>query len=191
MRPAIGYDAPFENVTAFKYLGRVMMAGDYVWAEVVGKLQRARGRLLRILSREGADPKVSGIFFKAVTQAVLLFGEKTWVLTPRTERALCSFQYRVAQRLTGRQSRRRGGGSWEYPSFEEAMEESGFEGVGKYITTRQNTVAQYIAARHILDLCERSARSPGARVSWRWWEQAGLYLEEAKKRAAAAAEELD
>ena len=39
--------------------------------------------------------------------------------------------------------------------------EAGFEGTGKYITKRQNTVAQYITTRPILDLCERSARRLG------------------------------
>ena len=34
-----------------------------------------------------------------------------WVLTPRIERALSSFQHRVAQQLTGRRPRRQGG--WE------------------------------------------------------------------------------
>ena len=55
----------WKNVTEFRYLGLVMTAGNYYWPEVVGNLQRARkswGRLSRILSREGADPKVSGIF---------------------------------------------------------------------------------------------------------------------------------
>ena len=84
---------------AFKYLGRVITAGDDDWPVLVGNLQKARkswGRLSRILSREGADPKVSGHFSKVVTQAVLLFGAETWVLTPRTERDLSSFQHRVA-----------------------------------------------------------------------------------------------
>ena len=61
------YGAPLENVTTFKYLGRVMTAGYYVWTEVVDKLQRASnswGRLSRILSREGADMKVSGMFLR-------------------------------------------------------------------------------------------------------------------------------
>ena len=53
---------------------------------------------------------------------------------------------------------------------------------------RQKTVAQFIARRPILDLCERSARRPGAKVSQRWWEQYGLDLEGVKKKAAAAAE---
>ena len=49
-----------------------------------------------------------GEFVKTVTQAVLLFGEETWVLTTRMERALSSFQHRVVRRLTRRQLRRRG-----------------------------------------------------------------------------------
>ena len=94
----------------------MLTAGDDDWLTVVGNLGKARnswGRLSRILIQEGADLKVSGSFYKAVTQAVLLFGAETWVLTPRMERALDSFQHRVAQQITGRQLRRRGGGSWE------------------------------------------------------------------------------
>ena len=45
-------------------------------------------------------------------------------------------------------------------------------------------VTQYIVTRPILDLCEPATWRPGARVSWRWWEQARLDLEGAKKRAA-------
>ena len=49
-------------------------------------------------------------------------------------------------------------------------------------------VAHYIVTRPIMDLCERSARRTGARVSRRWREQDGLYLEGENKREAAAAE---
>ena len=77
-----------------------------------------------------------GTFFKAVTQAVLLFGAETCVLASRMEQALNIFQHSVARRLIGRQLRRRGGGIWEYPSLEDSMVEAGFEGIGKYITRR-------------------------------------------------------
>ena len=82
----------------FNYLGRVMTAGDENWPEVTGKPQKARkswGRVSRILIREGVDPKVSGHFFQAVVQAVLLFMEEKWVLTPRMDRDLSRFQHRV------------------------------------------------------------------------------------------------
>ena len=57
-----------------------MTAGDDDWPAVVGNLVKARkscGRLSRILSREGADNRVLGNFFKAVVLAVLLFGTET------------------------------------------------------------------------------------------------------------------
>ena len=60
--------------------------------------------------------------------------------------------------------------------MEEALVEAGFEGTGKYITKRQNTVAQYIVTRTIPDFCEWSARRLEARVYLRWWEQVGLDL---------------
>ena len=67
-----------KNVTAFKYMGRVLTEGYDNCLAVEGNLHKTRKRWVRmlwILSREGADPKVSGHFFKAVVQAVLLFRE--------------------------------------------------------------------------------------------------------------------
>ena len=135
-----------ETVTSFKYMGRVMKEGQNDWPAVAGNLRKARKiwmQMVRILIREGADPKVLGLLFKAVVQAVLLFGLEMWVLTPRMERSLSRFQHRVAQRLTRRHPRRIKEGRWEYPPMAEAMEESGSEGIGFYITRRQKTGAQY------------------------------------------------
>ena len=109
------YGKPLETVANFKYLGRVMTAGDEDWPMVAVNLVKERkswGRLSRILSREGADNRVSGNFFKAVVQAILLLGAETWVLTPRIERALESFMHRDAHRIIGKQPRRGGYGKW-------------------------------------------------------------------------------
>ena len=65
------------------------------------------------------------------------------------------------------------------------MAETGFEGIGTYVTRRHNTVTQYIATQPILDLSERSTQRPGAGMYRWWWEQEGLDLEGTKKRAAA------
>ena len=108
------YGEPIKNVTEFKYLGRVLTEGDGDWLEVVGNLGKARrswGRLSRVLGWDGADPKVSRMFYTLVAQAVLLFGVETWVLTPRMEKDLDIFQSRVARRITGRQTRLRKYGS--------------------------------------------------------------------------------
>ena len=42
------------------------------------------------------------------------------------------------------------------------------------VLRRQNTVAQFIATRPILALCEGSERRGGTRVPQRWWEQKGI-----------------
>ena len=46
---------------------------------------------------------------------------------------------------------------------------------------------QYIATQPILELCQRSAWRPGARVSQRCWEQVGVDVEGVKKSATEAA----
>ena len=110
------YGAPIKNMTESKYLERVMTANKKDWPEVVGNLGKARriwGRLSRVLGREGAGPKVSRAFYTAVNQAVLLFGAETWVLTPRMEKSLESFQSWVGMKITGRQPRRRKDDIWE------------------------------------------------------------------------------
>ena len=73
-----------QLVTEFRYLGKILTRTDDDWPAVARNLQKARvtwGRLVRILGREGADPKVSHNFYIAVTHQVLLFGAESWVLT--------------------------------------------------------------------------------------------------------------
>ena len=85
------YVRPLEMVTSFKYLGRFISETEYDYPAVVRNLSRSKKlwiRMSRILSREGADPQVSGLFFKAVIQAVLIFGTETWVVTPRMGKSL-------------------------------------------------------------------------------------------------------
>ena len=56
-------------------MGWVLTEVEYDWREVVGNLDMARKSwacLTRILGRDGANPRVSGMFFKAVVKAVLL-----------------------------------------------------------------------------------------------------------------------
>ena len=64
------------------------------------------------------------------------------------------------------------------------MKESGFKDVHISINIRQNTVAQYIATRPLLDLCEGTTQLGGARVEMRWWDQKGIDWEKAKARGA-------
>ena len=156
-----------EAVSDFCCLGRLLTATDDDWLAVAGNIRKAGvswGRLVRVLGREGADLKVSRSFYTSVTQQVLLFGAKTWVLTRKMESALDAFQGRVARRLTGRKPRQGRYGKWFHPSLVGALKEAGVVRFRTSILRRQNTVAQFIATRPILGLYEVAERPWGTRV---------------------------
>ena len=54
------------------------------------------------------------------------------------------------------------------------------------VLRRQNTVAQFIATRPTLGLCEVAERRRGTRFLQRWWEQSGIDWRLAREKAAAA-----
>ena len=74
-----------KSVTPLKYLGHIITSFDDAWPELVGNLHNVRKRWVQlsiILRREGVKPRVLGMFFKVMVQAVLLFGSEMWVMTP-------------------------------------------------------------------------------------------------------------
>ena len=77
------------------------------------------------------------------------------------------FHHRVAYRLTGSQPRRGWYGKWVYPPLEDVRAEAGLQEVETYISCLHNTVAQFIAAITIMDICMAEERRPGSRVSKR------------------------
>ena len=78
-------------LTSFRYLGQVISEADKNWPAVISKFSRARAVwkwMTQILIREGAALWVSGLFFKAVVQAVIFFGLDTWVVIPLMGKSL-------------------------------------------------------------------------------------------------------
>ena len=90
---------------------------------------------------------------------------------------LGGFHHRVASRLTGRQPWQGRDRVWVYLPLDDVMAEVELQEVETYVSRRQNTVAQFIASRPIMDLCLAAERRPGPRVSKRWWEQDGVDVE--------------
>ena len=69
-----------EGLEVFKYLGRLLDRSVDDWPEVLRNIRKARqvwGRLGKLLLREGGEPEVSEKFYRAVLQAVILFGAET------------------------------------------------------------------------------------------------------------------
>ena len=68
------------------------------------------------------------------------------------------------------------------------MKEAGIVRIRTSILQRQKTVAQFIATRPILGLCEVVVRRPGTQVPRRWWEHTEIDWEEAREKAVAKEE---
>lgn len=187
------YGQPLQSVDLFNYLGRQTSNIDVDWPAVMTNLKKARkkwGRMSRILGREGADAKISGTFYVAVVQQILLSGSETWVVTPRIRKALEGFHHRVARRISRKMPRRRPDGSWYYPPLAGALRDAGLAPISEYIARRQGTIAQYIALRPILEIVTREERQRGTSAPLCWWEQP-IDFEAARMAAAATANDED
>ena len=92
------------------------------------------------LGIEGSDKRTVGRFYDAVVQEVLLFGSKTWVLTPRLEKALTGFHHRATRWMAGMGIKRQLNWTWMYPPIGAELEMVVLEEIGVYIYRRQNTV---------------------------------------------------
>ena len=75
-----------------------------------------------------------------------------------------------------------------YTSAETARREDGFLTMEEYIRRWQNTFTQYIDTRSLLDLCEGSERSAGAREGMGQWEHEGLNMAGEREEVETAAE---
>lgn len=170
--------SPLDRVGVFKYLGRMLSDTDNDWPAVYKNLSKARkrwGMVSRILRRDGLRPKAAGMFYKAVVQAVLLYGAETWAVSPAMLKALEGFHHRVARQLTGKVGRYLPREDrWYYPPIEEALEEAGLFPIKVYIDRRQNTLVDHVATRPLLGLCLDCDKLDGSSRAQLWWEQSNV-----------------
>ena len=73
------------------------------------------------------------------------------------------------------------------PPLVGVLKEAGVVRSRTSVLRRQNTVAQFIATRPILGLCEVAERRRGTRVPQRWWEQSGIDWKLAREKGERAA----
>ena len=148
-----------KRVNRFKYLGRVLDQADNDNAAAERQLSRARskwGRVGKVLSAEGASPRVMGYFYKAIVQAILLYGSESWTISQTMLKRLRRFHSRVARYICRRHIRQLENGTWEYPPTEEVLEGAGLFTIDDYISKRRETVGRFIRGRPIYYRCLRS-----------------------------------
>ena len=169
------YEEQLERVEVFKYLGRLLAYDDDDGPTILANLRKARkcwARISKVLRAENASPRVSGLFYRATVQAVLLFGSETWNLTGTWLKRLEGFHLRAAWRMSrANKPRRNPDGSWVYPPSVKTLEEVGLQTIEHYVLVRRQTIADFIVNRPIFGLCVGGERRRGTSPRQWWWEQ--------------------
>ena len=109
-----------EQVEVLKHHGNLIEFDNDNTQAIHGSLAKARrvsARISRVLRAENASARACGMFYKATVQYVLLFGSKTWVLSPATLKRKKGFHTKAARRMTGLLPKLIGG-SLKFPKTE-------------------------------------------------------------------------
>jgi hypothetical protein len=166
---------PIENVKSFKYLGRTLDENDDDWPALKQNLNKAHAkwtRIRRVLSREKANPKAMASFYKAIIQAVLLYGSESWVVTKRMMQTLRGFHNRCARYLTGQNIRYDTvADEWIYPNTDAVLKQAGLWPIEEYIKRRCETVMDYVKERAIYQQCLKSTPTALSSQKAVWWKQ--------------------
>jgi hypothetical protein len=135
-------EVEIEDVDGFCYLGRELVCDGTDWPAASKNLRKARGRwatVSRVLSREHANPKIAGYFYKAVVQSILLYACETWVLSQSIRTAFAGFHHQVARRLTNHRIRLDPRTQqWVYPSSNQALQDAGLYRMETYMASRRD-----------------------------------------------------
>jgi hypothetical protein len=167
---------PLDSVCTFKYLGRQISYDDSDWLAVLGNVRKAKAKwamVSRVLCRQGASPRVSAMFYKAIVQSVLLFGSDSWVLTESMIHLLNAFHHRMARQITGYRARYcRITQEWSAEDIGVVLASAGMFSIVEYISRRRNTIAEYIATRPIFQAASTASRRSGSSSMRKfWWDQ--------------------
>ena len=153
-------------------MGRILEENDNDDHAALRQLARARekwGRMSRLLSSQGASASTRGYFYKAIIQAVLLYGSESWTLSNSTLKKFRSFHSRVARYLTGRHIRPLENGEWFYPSTADVLSEAGLFTIDEYIQRRRDTIWRFVQPRPIYNACIRSIPFSSNVNKVVWW----------------------
>jgi hypothetical protein len=162
-----------KKQSQFKYLGRVLDDQDDDEHAALRQLTRARqkwGRISQMLRGQAASPRARGYFYKAIVQAVLLYGSETWTLSDRMLKLFRSFHHRVARHLTGRHIRQDDDGVWHCPPTADVLNQAGLETIDEYIRRRRETVRGFVRPRPLYQLCIRSRALSTNVHKVVWWK---------------------
>ena len=110
--------------------------------------------------------------YRAVVQAILLYGSEKWVLLESTEKRIEGEHTEFLQMITWKRAKQLEDGTWETPGAEGIQEAAGTQSARIYIEKRQATLSQWVVLRPLFEVCARETGYEGwGRSRKVWWRQ--------------------
>ena len=97
---------------------------------------RYGGDLGTLLRQEGKDPRVLEMFYRAVAQAIFLYGLETWVLSVAMEKKVEGAHTDFLRQIMGKRARWIIDGTWATPGAGVVREAAGLQSEMTYIGTK-------------------------------------------------------
>jgi hypothetical protein len=182
------YGAELERVEVLKYLGRLLAYDDDGTQAARGNLKKVRGiwaRLSRTIRAENAPPHACGIFYKATVQSILLFGSKTWNLSPVSLKCLEGFHLRAVWRMAGKRPKKLPDSTWTYPNSAAVLDEVRLKTIAHYIGMHRQHIGSYIVDKPIFQACVDGVRICGSSSACQFWWAQSMDLEMARAAGIA------
>jgi len=110
-----------------------------------------------------------GLCYKAIVQAILLYGAEMWTLMQPLTCLLNSFHHCCACYLARMVNTQDGEGKWIMPASSVALEKAGLFPIEEYIQRRVNTFLPFIQSRAIYRECHPSRATQAAATHPCWW----------------------
>jgi hypothetical protein len=112
---------------------------------VRAQLRKARAtwaRVGKVLWGEHTPPTVAAKFYLAIVQAILLYGSKTWVISPQAMARLEGFHIRALWHMAQKHKPWQGPQKeWVYPKSEDVLRECGMKSIPEYMQIRRQRIA--------------------------------------------------
>jgi hypothetical protein len=168
---------PLQQVSSFKYLGRVLTSNDTDNAAIQARIQEAT-KVWRNYSKTLLSPdidiqdyKTIARFYLTIAQAKLLHGSETWILSPSCLRLLQTFHKKCARQIAHQPIRHNPDGTWTHPNTDQLFENCGLQPIENYINKRQQRLLNSYAEIHspIYQLCQQMKPTRTRRTTW--WQQ--------------------
>ena len=110
-----------------------------------------------------------GYFYKAIVQAVLLYGAETWVVADRMLKLLDSFHHKCARHIAQDPIHQKPDGTWHTPCSQDVLQQCGLFSMSEYIRRRKETIQPFVHQRPIYASCLQSTPTACNINQKVWW----------------------